>query len=126
MYELFPGNYRWSYNAWAALAAGGEFGDISLILDRLGKQVGHDEEWYAAWTWLAERLEARAAERLAIGTNASAAESYFLASLYYKIAEQFVPPSDPIRLQSSRARAPHVRKSARPVGYADRARAGAV
>ena len=39
-------------------------------------------------------------KRLAIGTNASAAESYFLASLYYKIAEQFVPPSDPIRLQS--------------------------
>ena len=35
MFELFPGNYRWSYNTWAALAAGGEFGDLGLILDRL-------------------------------------------------------------------------------------------
>jgi dienelactone hydrolase len=100
VYELFPGNYRWSYNTWAALAAGGEFGDISLILDRLSKQAGHDEEWYTAWTWLAERLEARAAEALATGTKASVAENYFLASLYYKISEQFVPPADPIRLQS--------------------------
>ena len=84
MFELFPGDYRWSYNAWAALAAGGEFGDISLILERLHKCVGRDEEWFAAWSWLAERLERRAEENLAVGTKASASENYFLASLYHR------------------------------------------
>jgi dienelactone hydrolase len=100
MFELFPGHYRWSYNAWAALAAGGEFGDLGLILDRLRGAVGRDETWYEAWTWLADVLEQRAEENLSVGTKASAGENYFLASLYHKIAEQFVPPADPLRLQS--------------------------
>jgi hypothetical protein len=38
MFELFPGNYRSSYNTWAALAAGGEFGD-----HRLRASGGRDE-----------------------------------------------------------------------------------
>ena len=97
MFELFPGHYRWSYNAWAALAAGGEFGDLGLILDRLRGAVGRDETWYEAWTWLADVLEQRAEENLSVGTKASAGENYFLASLYHKIAEQFVPPADPLR-----------------------------
>lgn len=100
MFELFPGNYRWSYNTWAALAAGGEFGDLGLILDRLRASGGRDETWYEAWTWLADLLERRAEENLSVGTKASAGENYFLASLYHKIAEQFVPPADPLRLQS--------------------------
>ena len=98
MYELFRGNYRWSYNTWAALAAGAEFGDISLILDRLQAKAGDDVEWYAAWSWLAGRLEERAEGNLAVGTKASAAENYFLASLYHKMSEQFIPPADPARL----------------------------
>src|SRR6185312_934759 len=100
MYEFFPGNYRWSYNTWCALAAGGEFGDISLILPRLSEHEGDDDRWLVAWNWLAQRVEARAAERLENGSHASAADSYLLASLYHKISEQFVPPSDPRRLQS--------------------------
>src|SRR5262245_30356853 len=100
MFEFFPGHYRWSYNTWAALAAGGEFGDLGLILDRLRAHVGQDEIWYETWTWLADLLEQRAQENLSLGTKASAGENYFLASLYHKIAEQFVPPADPLRLQS--------------------------
>jgi dienelactone hydrolase len=100
MFELFPGNYRWSYNAWAALAAGGELGDVSIILDRLRDSMGDDQEWYAAWSWLAERLEHRAEENLAVGTKMSASENFFLASLYHKVSEQFIPPSAPTRLES--------------------------
>ena len=100
MFELFPGNYRWSYNAWAALAAGGEFGDLSLILDRLRQSEGDDREWQEAWAWLAGRLEQRAAENLAIGTRRSASENFFLASLYHKTSEQFIPPADPARMQT--------------------------
>ena len=54
MFEFFPGNYRWSYNTWAALAAGAEFGDLGLILDRLRASGGRDGAWYEAWTWLAD------------------------------------------------------------------------
>jgi dienelactone hydrolase len=100
MFEFFPGHYRWSYNTWAALAAGGEFGDLGLILERLGEHVGNDQLWYEAWTWLAGLLERRAEGNLSIGTKASASENYFLASLYHKMAEQFVAPADPSRMQS--------------------------
>ncbi len=100
MFEFFPGHYRWSYNTWAALAAGGEFGDLGLILDGLREHVGQDEIWYETWTRLASLLETRAQDNLATGTRASAGENYFLASLYHKIAEQFVPPADPLRLKS--------------------------
>jgi alpha-beta hydrolase superfamily lysophospholipase len=100
VFELFPGNYRWSYNAWAALAAGGEFGDMSLILDRLRQSEGDDREWQEAWAWLAGRLERRAAENLATGTRRSACENFFLASLYHKTSEQFIPPADPARMQT--------------------------
>jgi fermentation-respiration switch protein FrsA (DUF1100 family) len=99
VFELFPGNYLWSYNTWGALAAGGELGDIGLILERLRKSAGNDEEWHASWKWLAERLERRAEESLAVGTRRSASRNYFLASLYHKMSEQFVSPADPARLQ---------------------------
>jgi len=42
MFEFFPGNYRWSYNTWAALAAGAEFGGLGLILDRLRESGERD------------------------------------------------------------------------------------
>lgn len=100
MFEFFPGHYRWSYNTWAALAAGGEFGDLGLIMDHLRAHVGQDDVWFESWTRLASLLEKRAQDNLAVGTPASAGENYFLASLYHKMAEQFVPPADPSRMQS--------------------------
>ena len=35
MHEFFPSNYRWSYNTLLAFAAGGQLGDIALLLPRL-------------------------------------------------------------------------------------------
>jgi len=55
---------------------------------------------YEAWTWLANLLERRAEENLSVGTKRSASENYFPASLYHKIAEQFIPTADPLRVQS--------------------------
>ena len=94
MFELFPGNYRWSYNTWAALAAGGEFGDLGLILDRLRSSGGRDEDWYEAWTWLADLLERRAEENLSVGTKASAAKTIFLpASITRSRSSSFRRPT---------------------------------
>jgi hypothetical protein len=98
VFELFPGNYRWSYNTLLALAAGGQLGDFSLIRERLSAQVGNDEAWHEQWAWLAGVLEKRAET----GSRQTAAENYFLASLYHTISEHFIPPAEPARLAAYR------------------------
>ncbi len=102
MFELFPGNYRWSYNALAALAAGGQIGDLDLILPRLRASGGDDAAWHREWAWLAEVLESRAGKSHADGALETAAEHFFLASLYHTMSEHFIPPSEPLRLSSYR------------------------
>ena len=98
MFEFFPGNYRWSYNTLLAFAAGGQLGDVALIHERLRENVGNDEAWHHEWARLAGVLEKRAQA----GSRFSAAENYFLSSLYHTISEHFIPPADPARLASYR------------------------
>ena len=98
MFHFFSGNYRWSYNTLLAFAAGGQLGDIALILTRLTESGGNDEAWHREWAWLARVLEERAVR----GSRLSAAESYFLSSLYHTISEHFIPPAEPRRLASYR------------------------
>lgn len=98
MFEFFPGNYRWSYNTLLAFAAGGQLGDIALIHKNLLERVGDDAAWHDEWTRLAGMLESRAKA----GSRHTAAENYFLASLYHTISEHFIPPADPKRLASYR------------------------
>ena len=98
MFEFFPGNYRWSYNTLLAFSAGGQLGDVALIHDALLKNVGNDDAWHREWARLAAILERRAKA----GSRHSAAENYFLASLYHTISEHFIPPADPARLASYR------------------------
>ena len=95
MFELFPGNYRWSYNAHLALAAGGQFGDMALILPTLQANAGNDEVWHDSWDALAEVLVKRADTA---GTPRSKVTHLLLATLYKIMAEHFVPPTDPRRL----------------------------
>lgn len=113
MHEFFPASYRWSYNTLLAFAAGGQLGDIALILPRLLAANSDDEVWHREWAWLARVLERRAEA----GEIETACENYFLASLYHTISEHFIPPKEPLRLQSygevlrtfneARRRAPH-------------------
>jgi dienelactone hydrolase len=95
MFELFPGNYRWSYNAHLALAAGGQFGDVALILPELQAHVGNDEAWHDSWDSLSDVL----AKRADVATSPRSRHSHLLLATLYKImAEHFVPPTDPRRL----------------------------
>lgn len=100
MYEFFPGNYLWSYNVWVVMAAGGQIGDFSLIHQRLLDNVGDVDVWSREWSGLAETLEKRGEDRLSAGTGVSASEAYFLATMYHKISEHFIPPEDPKRQDS--------------------------
>jgi dienelactone hydrolase len=96
VFEFFPGNYRWSYNTLLAFAAGGQLGDFALIHPALSARAGNDEAWHEEWAKLAELLEGRAKS----GSKLTAAENYFLSSLYHTISEHFIPPADPARLAS--------------------------
>lgn len=94
MYEFFKGNYRWSYMTLLAFSAGGQLGDIALVVSKLKDRVGDDGAWHDAWTWLGEVLEGRAEG----ASKATASETLFLAAVYHMIGELFVPPADPRRL----------------------------
>ena len=98
MFHFFPGNYRWSYNTLLAFAAGGQLGDITMVVERLAKAVGDDAAWHREWAWIADVLEARAKK----GSRLTAAENYFLSALYHTISEHFIPPASPDRLASYR------------------------
>jgi dienelactone hydrolase len=98
MFEFFPGHYRWSYNTLLAFAAGGQLGDVALIHQNLSRELGKDEAWHREWARLAAILEKRAKG----GSRHTAAENYFLSSLYHTISEHFIPPASPERLASYR------------------------
>lgn len=102
MHSFFPGNYRWSYNTLFAFAAGGEFGDVSMVVDRLQGHDGDTEAWIREWAWLADILEDRAAASIGVdarisGARISGAENLYLSGLYRTIGEHFIPPDDPRR-----------------------------
>jgi dienelactone hydrolase len=97
IYEFFPGNYRWSYNTLLGFAAGGQFGDIALILPKLTAAIGDDRAWHREWTWLATVLERRAEGQ---ASDLTKSENLFLASLYHTLAEHFINPTDPARLEA--------------------------
>ena len=98
MFEFFPDNYRWSYNALLAFSAGAQLGDVGLIHKALLASEGDDEVWHSEWARLADLLEERA--QGAWVSILTAAENLFLASLYHTISEHFIPPADPRRLAS--------------------------
>ena len=98
MYHFFPGQYRWSYNTLLAFAAGGQLGDITMVVERLEKSIGDDAAWHREWAWIAGVLEERARR----GSRITAADNYFLSALYHTISEHFIPPAEPARLASYR------------------------
>jgi dienelactone hydrolase len=99
VHEFFPSSYRWSYNTLLAFAAGGQLGDLALILPRLLAPGADDETWHREWAWLGTVLERRAQ---AARSRDSACDNYLLASLYHTISEHFIPPTDPRRMQAYR------------------------
>src|SRR5205085_7738278 len=76
----------------------GQLGDFALIEKALRENVGKDESWHREWARLAAILESRAKA----GSRFTAAEDYFLSSLYHTISEHFIPPASPERLASYR------------------------
>jgi len=97
MFEMFPGNYLWSYNTMLAFAGGGQIGDIELIMADLSANHGDNELWHRKWMELSGIVEQRADGCI---SDRSYSETMFLACLYAIIGEHFVPPADPRRMET--------------------------
>ena len=72
MFEYFPGNYVWNLGVVATLNSGGQIDEVDRAcrpikdLAAQGSDVG-TREFMAAWTKIADQLEAQAAEAEAAG-----------------------------------------------------------
>ena len=82
-----------------ALAAGAQVGDLAIILPKLQAYAGNDETWHEQWSLLGDIAIDRAKS---LTTNVARSETLFLATLYKIMAEHFIPPNDPRRLQAYR------------------------
>src|SRR3989304_7202316 len=58
-------------------------------------QVDGPQDWYPAWNETGQRWGGRAQEAVAKGFNQTARYAFFQASIYYRMAEFFLPPGAP-------------------------------
>jgi dienelactone hydrolase len=78
-------------------AAGGQIGDLELIMPKLTKHAGDNEVWHQEWTRLATIVEKRAQQSR---SDVTYSETMYLACLYQIIGEHFVPPADSRRMKA--------------------------
>lgn len=95
-FEYFPGNYMWSRGMLKAIElarwGAGAIGEVDRIGRALRGREGDNEAWYAAWTDMAERMEAAARRAAAQGHRSSAGSHWLHAATYHFIGERFLPP----------------------------------
>jgi dienelactone hydrolase len=99
MFEYFPDNYSWSLSAHIAINMGGELSEVDELcrpLKRLAAQgEAHAQEWFDAWSAMAERLERLAGEDEAAGRSSAVGRKLLRASAYRLVGErQIVEKSD--------------------------------
>ncbi len=97
MFMYFPTNYVWSLSIVATLNNGGFIDEVDRACKPvlLAAQNGDDagtEEFYAAWSVVADRLIAKAEDDVARGRRIGAGQTYYRASLYTSQAERLQSP----------------------------------
>jgi dienelactone hydrolase len=92
----FPDNYRWSMGLLICLSAapwtGVEIDEVNRVGRALAGKVGDDDAWFAEWTRMGDKIEARGREALAAGHKLTAASCFMRACRYYQTGERFVHP----------------------------------
>jgi dienelactone hydrolase len=103
MFEYFPGNYIWNLAVLITLQNGGTIGEVEEACRPIrdaaasGADAG-TEQFFAAWSAVADRLVGLAEEDEALGRNLSAGEKYKRAALYLLNAERMQSIHKPDRL----------------------------
>jgi hypothetical protein len=103
MFEYFPGNYVWNLSVLITLQNGGTIGEVDEACRPIREAAagGVDagtEQFFAAWSAVADRLVTLAQEDEERGWTLSAGEKYRRAALYLLNAERMQSVHKPDRL----------------------------
>jgi dienelactone hydrolase len=92
----FPTNYRWSMGLLLCLGGapwgGAEIDEVNRVGRALADHIGDDDAWFAEWTRMGDRIEARGREEERKGHKLSAASCLMRAAHYYQTGERFLQP----------------------------------
>lgn len=107
LFEYFPGNYLWNLSVTIALGTGGALSEVDEICRPLqeaarGPADAASEEFFWAFSRVAQRLTTQAFADLRAGHDVSAAAKYRRASIYYLTAERMQSRSFPGRGEAYR------------------------
>ena len=100
MFEPFRSNYVWNLGVNLALGAGAAIGEIDGVCRTLAPAAERNddaaqEEWFQAWSALAQRVHAQAQADDKQGNRYSAGRKLLRATVYYQNAERMAHPRDP-------------------------------
>ena len=100
MFEPFRSNYVWNLGVNLALGAGAAIGEIDGVCRALAPAAERNddaaqEEWFQAWSALAQRVHAQAQADDKQGNRYSAGRKLLRATVYYQNAERMAHPRDP-------------------------------
>jgi dienelactone hydrolase len=92
----FPDHYRWSMGLLLCLGGapwgGAEIDEVNRVGRALRDNVGDDAAWFAEWTRMGERVEARGRAAGKNGHGLTAAACLLRATRYYQTGERFLQP----------------------------------
>jgi pimeloyl-ACP methyl ester carboxylesterase len=92
----FPTNYRWSMGLLICLSGapwtGVEIDEVNRVGRALSDRVGDDDAWFAEWTAMGDKIEARGRAAEQAGHRHTAAACFMRAQRYYQTGERFVQP----------------------------------
>jgi dienelactone hydrolase len=99
----FPDHYRWSMGLLLCLGGapwgGAEIDEVNRVGRDLRKKVGDDDAWFAEWTLMGERVEARGRAAQQAGHRLTAAACLLRATRYYQTGERFLQPKSQTGLE---------------------------
>jgi dienelactone hydrolase len=92
----FPDNYRWSMGLLICLSGapwgGAEIDEVNRVGRALKGKVGDDDAWFAEWTRMGDKIEARGRAAECDGHKMTAASCFLRATRYYQTGERFLQP----------------------------------
>ena len=94
----------WDFQIWRLVSqahyGGGHLNEISRVVKRLKPE--DEESWYREWSDLGEQLRGMAANAAGGGHHLTAGARHLRASNYFRMADFFLRPDDPRKLDASR------------------------
>jgi len=92
----FPTDYRWSMGLLLCLSGapwgGAEIDEVNRVGRMLKDKIGDDDAWFAEWTKMGDKVEARGREEEKAGNKLTAAAYLMRACHYYQTGERFLQP----------------------------------